>query len=130
MKKFRTYKKYSLVYSLERKENAFNISIEKNSTSGVESSSYLVNGIEKDLKALLCRLWSCGVTPMSLVYILEDEGYIPQTVLSADEVETKKPVHIVRRKRPYTGKALHSVFEINNDTKPFATIGGDGEKTN
>ena len=121
MKKFRTYKKHSLVYSLERENGTFRLSIEKSSREGNECSSYLVNGEEKDLKALLCRLWSCGVTPMSLVYILEDEGYIPQETDSEDGTSVKKTL-IVRRKRPFVGDAIKNAIETKD------TLVGAGEK--
>lgn len=109
MKKFRTYKKHSLVYSLEREGLSFRLTIEKNGAEGVENSSYLVNGQEKELKALLCRLWSCGVTPMSLVYILEDEGYIPQSVENDDELVVKAPC-LSRRKKAFVGETLKNVI--------------------
>ncbi len=121
MKKFRTYKKHSLVYSLERENGTFRLSIEKSSREGNECSSYLVNGEEKDLKALLCRLWSCGVTPMSLVYILEDEGYIPQETDSEDGTSVKKTL-IVRRKHPFVGDAIKNAIETKD------TLVGAGEK--
>lgn len=122
MKKFRTYKKYSLVYSLDKEEGVYRISIEKSTETGIEQSCYYVNGVEKELKALLCRLWSCGVTPMSLVYILEDEGYIPQTLLCDDDAKNNSG--IVRRNFSCKGEVLKSVLtQSDNDTKSFAAVG-------
>ncbi len=113
MKKFRTYKNYTLVYDLEREQNGFVFSIEKNSASGVEKSSYMVFGAESELKGLLCRLWRCGVTPMSLVYILEDEGYLPKPVEN-EKSEMKPMVHIVRRKRKDMPINTNSPFVLDN----------------
>jgi len=113
MKKFRTYKKHSLVYTLEKEGLSFRLTIEKSSSDGVENSSYLVNGQEKELKALLCRLWSCGVTPMSLVYILEDEGYIPQSADNEQELSIKTPC-LSRRKHAFVGDTFKSVIHAND----------------
>lgn len=113
MKKFRTYKNYTLVYDLEREQNGFVFSIEKNSASGIEKSSYMVFGAESELKGLLCRLWRCGVTPMSLVYILEDEGYLPKPVEN-EKSEMKPMVHIVRRKRKDMPINTNSPFVLDN----------------
>jgi len=127
MKKFRTYKKYSLVYGLEGRNGVYNISIEKSNSSGVESCSYTVNGTERELKALVCRLWSCGVTPMSLVYILEDEGYIPSEALPVKELNPKSISPIVHRRCSCAGKALKTVLENNSDDKIVATLGSGEE---
>ena len=127
MKKFRTYKKYSLVYSLEKNDIGYNVSIQKCGENGTEISSYIVNGIEKELKALLCRLWSCGVTPMSLVYILEDEGYIPHDAVENDDGALKASDRIVRRNCPCAGTALKFAIENTGADKPLAAIGGKSE---
>lgn len=127
MKKFRTYKKYSLVYSLDGNNGAYNISIEKTSQTGVESCSYTVNGAERDLKALVCRLWSCGVTPMSLVYILEDEGYIPAEALKFEDLKPICNSHVMRRNSSYTGKTLKAVVEKERSIKDIAVVGSGDE---
>lgn len=77
MKKFRTYKHYVLIYDLQRDGNGHVLSIEKSCSEGTEKSSYLIFADECELVQLTLRLWRSGVTPMSLVYILEDEGYLP-----------------------------------------------------
>ncbi len=125
MKKIRTYKKYTVVYELEKEGAAFRIAIEKNGLNGFENSSYVVNGEEKELKALLCRLWACGVTPMSLVYILEDEGYIPSSV-DNDEVLIKTD-KIVKRKQACLGENL-KMQEKEGDDKCLIAVGGQNSE--
>lgn len=125
MKKFRTYKKYTVIYQLEKEDMAYRISIEKDGVNGYESSSYVVNGKEKDLKALLCRLWACGVTPMSLVYILEDEGYIPCGAEEESEIKSNK---IVKRKHACVGKTIEGLSENENADKTLVAVGGKGEE--
>ncbi len=80
MIKIRTYRNFTLTYRLEPDGNGFAISITKDSSEGCEDSTYKVSGDERELKALVCRMWSCSVTPMSLRYILQDEGYLPQAI--------------------------------------------------
>lgn len=102
MKKFRTYKHHVLIYDLQRDGNGYVISIEKSCCEGTEKSSYLVFASECELVQLTLRMWRSGVTPMSLVYILEDEGYLP--ILYDDAIEenictVKKNGRIIKRDR-------------------------------
>lgn len=127
MKKIRTYKNYTLLYDLQKDEGGYILSIEKSGSSGTEKSAYFVSGPECELKELLCRLWRCGVTPMSLVYILEDEGYLPKLV-EPEETEKKPPVHIARRTRKDRIVSTDSQFKF--ESKNLATSGctqGDKE---
>jgi len=120
MTKFRTYKKYSLVYNLENNGAAYVISIEKSNANGVERSAYTVHGSEAELKSLLCRLWRCGVTPLSLVYILEDEGYIIKDKDNDSAEGQIKNGQIVRRQCPYVGKAFSLLAKSENKSKALA----------
>lgn len=113
MKKFRTYKNYTLIYDLEREKGGFVISVEKSGLSGAEKSTYVVHGEECELKSLVCRLWRCGVTPMSLVYILEDEGYLPKEVESP-KVKSIPLVHIARRPRRNLSVGDNKMFVFDN----------------
>lgn len=88
MTKIRTFKKFTLFYNIEINDKGYTISITKESAEGREHSAFNVWGEERELKALLCRMWSCSVTPMSLRYILQDEGFLPQPV------EEDKLIHI------------------------------------
>lgn len=120
MTKFRTYKKYSLVYNLANNGGTYVISIEKSNANGVEKCSYTVHGNESELKALLCRLWRCGVTPLSLQYILEDEGYITKECSDDNIAPKNKNSQIVRRKFPYVGKAFAVLSKDEKGTKVLA----------
>lgn len=77
MIKIRTYKRFTLTYELTAENNAYLISITRSESDGTERSSFYVHGDERELKALLCRMWGCSVTPLSLKYILQDEGFLP-----------------------------------------------------
>ncbi len=97
MKKIRTFKKFTLVYSLEKTAQGFYVTISKDDRNGSEVSSYTVNGDEKELKALLCRMWGCSVTPMSLRYILQDEGFLP---LPMEEDTIKRIPAVITKRQP------------------------------
>lgn len=72
------------------------MSITKSDEAGSENSAFIVCGDEMELKALLCRMWGCSVTPMSLRYILQDEGFLPQPI--EDDSVTHIPAIITKRK--------------------------------
>lgn len=120
MKKFRTYKHHVLIYDLQKEGNGYVLSIEKSCSEGTEKSSYLIFANEYELVQLTLRLWRSGVTPMSLVYILEDEGYLPiQYDDTADESVSvvKKNAQIIKRDR--TKNAIK--------VKPFAETAAKAE---
>ncbi len=125
MKKFRTYKNYTVVYDLERDGFGFIISIEKSGTAGIEKSSYFVHGKECEIKSLVCRLWRSGVTPMSLVYILEDEGYLPKPVSESDNVEgsLQNVTDVFGGSRQPNRKIFSKT-----DTSEYASMTGDAEE--
>ena len=109
MTKIRTYKKFTLIYNLEQNDGKFLISIIKDSGESEESSSYTVWGDERELKALLCRMWGCSVTPMSLKYILQDEGFLPQ------EVDESKLIHIpatITKRKPINEVASNEMVKV------------------
>lgn len=103
MKKFRTYKHHVLIYDLQRDGNGFVLSIEKSCSEGTEKSSYLIFASECEMVQLTLRLWRSGVTPMSLVYILEDEGYLPirydEETIEENICAVKKNAQIIKRDR-------------------------------
>lgn len=113
MKKIRTYKNYTLIYELEKEEGEYVISVEKFCASGGEKSTYVVSGTECDLKSLVCRMWRCGVTPMSLVYILEDEGYLPKEVV-LKATDKALAINIVRRQRKDSVVNQNKMFVFDN----------------
>lgn len=102
MIKIRTFKKFTLTYSLERFEEGYVVSIMKDSPEGREISTYTVWGDEIELKALLCRMWGCSVTPISLRYILQDEGFLPQLV---EEENIKHVPAVITKRQPITNIA-------------------------
>ncbi|MBQ4647626.1 MAG: hypothetical protein IJB76_00505 [Clostridia bacterium] len=109
MTKIRTYKKFTLVYNLEETDGKYLISIIKDGGGSEERSSYTVWGDERELKALLCRMWGCSVTPMSLKYILQDEGFLPQ------EVEESKLIHIpatIAKRKPISEVASDEMVKV------------------
>ncbi len=124
MTRIRTYKNYTLLYDAHREDGGYLFSIEKSGNSGIEKSTYFVHGSEHEFNDLLFRLWRSGVTPMSLVYILEDEGYIPREV-DNETGEIKPLVHIVKRRQkkfvPETDSPLAFL------PKNFASIGNEPE---
>ncbi|MBE6677954.1 MAG: hypothetical protein E7597_04080 [Ruminococcaceae bacterium] len=95
MTKIRTFKKFTLIYNMEKNADGYTVSIMKESVDGTETSAYTVWGDETELKALLCRMWGCSVTPMSLRYILQDEGFLPQII--EDDSIKRIPAAIVKR---------------------------------
>ncbi len=97
MTKVRTFKKFTLIYNMEKKTNGYTVTITKESSDGTETSAYTVWGDEIELKALLCRMWGCSVTPMSLRYILQDEGFLPQTI---EEERIKRIPATITKRQP------------------------------
>jgi len=60
---------------MEKKGDSFVVSIIKNGRDGEEKSAFTISATENAAAALFKKLKRCGVTPMSLVYIIEDDGF-------------------------------------------------------
>lgn len=124
MKRIRTYKHHVLLYDLEKEGSGYILSIEKSCSDGVERSAYLLYASKCELTQLMLRLWRSGVTPMSLVYVLEDEGYLPIKYDDIGEAftEDRDNLYIVKRdrnKNSLNSKAAHdSLNQTENKAKP------------
>lgn len=67
--------KYKILYMLEKCQDGYVLCVEKTTPNEKERVSFFINSSQSDCDELVRKLWACKVTPMSVEYILIDEGF-------------------------------------------------------